>query len=264
MKKIISFIIIVALSLALIGCRDKKVSVDERSVVFYTGNQKHGAPLVPSQFNLEEGDLVEKPEDPVWPGKSFGGWFSDSARQTPWNFETDKIGKTPLVLFAKWTDGVYTITYVLNGGTNHPNNVTEYHMGENVVFNIATRRGYNFRGWFDYEWVDESSTKPGDKSWVTIPLDYYGDLTLHAHWEFIVITVSFVVNYPEATGGPERPARVTIGYGDIIDFVQFQDTENYIFKGWNSNKSGTGVWYRNGEEFTRTSSVTLYAIWEAK
>ncbi len=42
----------------------------------------------------------------------------------------------------------------------------------------------------------------------------------------------------------------------------YADTAGYKFLGWNSNKTGTGTWYINGEVFTRTQRLTLYGIWE--
>ena len=43
----------------------------------------------------------------------------------------------------------YTISYELNGGINHPENPTEYEIGDDLL-NIfpPTREGYQFLGWY--------------------------------------------------------------------------------------------------------------------
>ena len=50
----------------------------------------------------DAGSTVTKPADPMKSGHNFGGWYKDSALQTPWNFDADTVtAKT--MLYAKWT-----------------------------------------------------------------------------------------------------------------------------------------------------------------
>ena len=45
------------------------------------------------------------------------------------------------------TENTYTITYVLNGGTNHANNPGSYKVTSNTItLQNPTRTGYNFAG----------------------------------------------------------------------------------------------------------------------
>jgi len=155
-------------------------------------------------------------------------------------------------------------TYDTNGGTMPDNYVTEFAVGDSKVLPIPTRVGYSFIAWYKYDWEDESSTKPGDAGYQVLPSNSAEDLMLYAHWEAVVINVTFDVNYPVDGEGPDRPNSLIMYYGDIINFPTFSDTDNYVFQGWNSKRDGTGEWYVNGDEITRTQRTTVYAIWTEK
>ena len=67
-------------------------------------------------------------KDPVKPGYTFEGWYMDGEF-------TDEITEIPqgstgdITLYAKWVkEGDYTITYVLDGGTNAPENPPSYNV----------------------------------------------------------------------------------------------------------------------------------------
>ena len=42
----------------------------------------------------------------------------------------------------------FNITYVLNGGTNHPDNPSTYNVGDSIKLLDPTKEGYDFKGWF--------------------------------------------------------------------------------------------------------------------
>ncbi len=159
---------------------------------------------------------------------------------------------------------MYDIIYDTNGGditaVDYP---TFFEAGVVKVLPVATRAGFIFISWYDYDWEDESSTIPGDRGFQTSPGDYFDDLYLYAHWDPIIIKLTFKVNYPLVDGGPDAPAILYIPYADIIDFEELTDTL-YDFVGWNSRVDGTGDYYYDGDEFLRTQRTTLFAIWELK
>ena len=69
----------------------------------------------------------------------------------------------------------YSITYVMNDGTNSADNPSTYKEGTETVLMEPTREGYIFIGWYtDAELTDEI---------VSISKDMKGDLTLYAGWE---------------------------------------------------------------------------------
>lgn len=71
----------------------------------------------------------------------------------------------------------YTITYVLNGGTNSSNNPTEYDVETSRITLVSPRRdGYTFAGWYTTEdFSGEAVT--------SIARGMVGDITLYAKWE---------------------------------------------------------------------------------
>ena len=71
----------------------------------------------------------------------------------------------------------YTITYHLDGGSNHPDNPSRYTAAETVTLKDPTRDGYTFLGWTQ----DGGSSTPQKP--VTIPAGTTGNLAFTAHWQ---------------------------------------------------------------------------------
>ena len=59
----------------------------------------NGGTDVPAQ-ELRYGELVTEPQEPTREGYSFGGWYSDEAFGSPWDFST-AVGDS-MELYAKW------------------------------------------------------------------------------------------------------------------------------------------------------------------
>lgn len=263
MKKTLTLIIMLILGVVVVGCTDEKYNDDSVNVIFYTGSNE-GASEIPPLLDVEPGILIEKPEDPVRPGFIFAGWYKDITYNDPWDFETDRVGDKSFVLYAKWDYTISNIIYDWNGGTPpttpYP---TEYKPGDRSVLPIPKRTGYQFLGWYDYDWDENNPyTKPGDHGYQTIPADAIGELKLYAHWKVITVSVTFKVNFPIQGQGPQAPTSITMKYGDVINFPTLPDTAGYRFVGWNLLANGQGVMLINGEQFTRTQRTTVYAIWE--
>lgn len=53
--------------------------------------------------SVAQGDLLEKPDDPVRKGFRFTGWYTDGALTDRWNFETDTVQRD-MILYAKWEE----------------------------------------------------------------------------------------------------------------------------------------------------------------
>lgn len=71
----------------------------------------------------------------------------------------------------------YTITYHLDGGSNHPDNPSRYTTADTVTLKDPTRAGYIFLGWTQ----DGVSSTP--QTPLTIPAGTTGNLTFTAHWQ---------------------------------------------------------------------------------
>jgi uncharacterized repeat protein (TIGR02543 family) len=249
--------------LTLVACSDRKISDETVNVIFFTANTN--ASQVESYLDLVPGTIIEAPEDPTRSGFLFAGWYKDFLRSEPWDFDNDVVGETSIVLYAKWVPMLFNIIYDPNGGemptTDYP---LTFVPGDNRVLPLPKRTGYLFVAWYTYDWEDETSTKPGDKGLQILPNNVFEDLYLYAHWKAITVVVTFRVNYPLTTGAPAAPNSKTMTYGTEIDFQELEDTALYTFMGWNSRADGTGDWYVDGEIFTRTQRITVYAIWQPK
>ena len=69
----------------------------------------------------------------------------------------------------------YTITYVLNRGTNPANAVTSYTVLDDIPLPVPTREGFLFLGWYE----DDAFDSPQ----LTTTSELSGDVTLYAKWK---------------------------------------------------------------------------------
>ncbi|AIO18373.1 Internalin-A precursor [Candidatus Izimaplasma bacterium HR1] len=260
MKKII-LTLILAFSLFTLSACNGNDEVNELTVVFFTANNTGDS--FERLRNLEANTFVDEPATPIRTGFTFEGWYRDYALTQPWDFAVDKIGDESIVLYAGWTPWLHQITYETYGGEiSGVDYMTEFYSGDTGVLPVALKPGFSFVAWYLYPWVDESSTIPGDAGWQVLPDNMYEDITLYAHWEAVKVRVTFKINFPVDDQGPEGLFPVLIGYGNTIDFEQFEDTDGYTFLGWNTKSDGTGTFYENGDLFERTQRITLYGTWE--
>lgn len=261
MKKVLLLLLTIVTVTTMSACEDTKYNDAGISVIFFTANS--GATLVETQFELEAGQLLEAPEDPTRLGFIFDGWYTDFQKTDEWDFDVDHVGDKSTILYAKWIPALFNINYDLNGGEFATTTYLQTFLsGESKVLPQPSRAGYSFVAWYLYDWIDSSSTKPGDAGYQTIPANTFEDLNLYAHWDAITVRITFRANYPVEDEGPSNPSAVTVAYGTVIDFEMLDATSQYTFVGWNSKSDGTGTNYTNGEIFERTQRITLYGIWE--
>ena len=50
---------------------------------------------------VKKGSLLERPEQPKRPGRTFAGWYVDEDCTERWDFETDTVEEN-MTLYAKW------------------------------------------------------------------------------------------------------------------------------------------------------------------
>ena len=120
----------------------------------------------------------------------------------------------------------YTITYVLNGGTN-PDDAKTTYTAEDLPYTLPTptKEGNSFDGWFDNEELT------GDAI-TTIPANESGNKTFYAKWsvESYKVTYSYTGDVP--TGAPTVPAEQTYEYGATVPAAQVPTLGGYVFSGW--------------------------------
>ena len=117
-------------------------------------------------------------------GYTFDGWYVDS-------LFTKEIKEIPedntddITVYVKWKPVVYTITYHLVGGVNHPDNPTTYTVLESPKVKDPTREGAVFLSWRvekPYEWANPTWPEPPTNrdyyaQWIPVPQKPLKDLT---------------------------------------------------------------------------------------
>lgn len=118
--------------------------VQDATVTFHANG--HGT--APEAQTVTIGDTAEEPAAPTETGYTFGGWYTDEACTTAWDFETAVT--EDLDLYAKWTVNVYDIIYNEEGGEIQGQYPETYTYGVAVTLPTEVRRlGFIFRGWLD-------------------------------------------------------------------------------------------------------------------
>ena len=131
-----------------------------------------GATHTTATYNVSETDIALI-DVPAKLGFNAKGW-ADADGNIVSVIPADTIGDVTFT--AVYEEVTYTITYVLNGGENHPENVEEFSPAAiPALHNPLTRDGYLFGGWYaDAECAGAVVTSIAD-----LPA---GDITLYAKW----------------------------------------------------------------------------------
>lgn len=156
--------------------------------------------------SVDDEGHISVPTAPKRFGWDFEGWYTDSKLTNKIEDLSTYVFTSSTYIYAKWRLHRYTITYVLNGGTNNPSNPTVYvikHskpedetweadfkkngstfvplpdeeiMLSNITLLDATKSGATFDGW--YKTPDFVGSKV-----TTIETIEPSDLTLYAKWK---------------------------------------------------------------------------------
>lgn len=152
----------------------------------------------------------------------------------------------------------YTITYQLDGGTNHKLNPGAYTQNsQTIVLKNPTRTGYTFGGWYLDSAYKNKVTQIGQGS--------TGNLTLYAKWKVNKYNIKFAGN--GATGG-KMTNLTNRKYGTSYKLTANKfERKGYTFKNWNTKKNGKGKTYKDKASVKNLASangktVTLYAQWK--
>ena len=170
----------------------------------------------PTSYTIESDKITLK--GATRKGYDFAGWYNDSSFSTIVT-TINRGSHGDLVLYAKWTPVVYSITYNLDGGTNSSNNPETYTIESAFCFANATKQGYDFAGWFDENGNNVTSISVGTT----------GALVLTAHWTAIKNNLS-------VTSEDVLKGTVAIisgsGYSGESITVAATPVDDCVFKGW--------------------------------
>lgn len=189
----------------------------------------------------------------VCEGYTFAGWATSATGSVLYQDASEYVMgvNSQYVLYAVWIVCDYSITYVLNGGSNNLSNPAGYNVTSNtIVLQNPTRAGYTFNGWY----TDSSFGTECD----TITAGSTGDKTFYASWTPNQNTVKF-----NANGGSGSMSSVTVATNGTTKLPQntFVRT-GYEFAGWATSSSGSVAYSDKATYAMGTdSSYTLYAVW---
>jgi uncharacterized repeat protein (TIGR02543 family) len=108
-------------------------------------------------------------------GYTFEGWYDNSG------FTGSKVTVIPAgstgdeTFYANWAIITYTITYNLNGGTNHTQNPATYTIENTITLASPSRPNHTFEGWY------ANPGLTGDEV-IGIPANSTGSRTFYAKW----------------------------------------------------------------------------------
>ncbi len=181
---------------------------------------------------------------------TFNGWFLDEAL-TEAVAEIDTTLAQNVTVYAKFTPTVYTITYVMNGGTTEETLVENYTVeDENIALPTIAKHYYTFNGWF----LDEALTEAVAEIDTTLAQN----VTVYAKFTPTVYTITYVMN-----GGTTEVTLVE-NYTVESDTIVLPELtkEGYVFNGWYLDETlSNSVTEINAEN---PQNVTVYARFTKK
>ena len=128
--------------------------------------------------------------------------------EAAWDREAPLPVNTNTDVKATYTAIEYPITYVLDGGTNSPDNPETYTVEDTFTLKAPTKQGYAFTGW-----TSGDETEP--KLTVTIPVGTTGRLVFTAHW----MEVATITATADEHGTIEPAGTITVPKGESKTFT---------------------------------------------
>lgn len=219
MKKLGAIFNILILTLLLVACVG---TIDSYTITFETNG---GTPIeaieADANFDLASLEALTTTKE----GYEFDGWYTDISLD-PESIVDEAITGS-ITLYAKWNIINYTITYHLDGGSNHLDNPSSYTILDEVVLKTPSKEGYIFSGWL----IDNDS----NKAITQINLGSKGNLSLHATWEATTET-SYVITWKQADGTTIKTTQVLEGLLPVFDGATptkaSDEAFDYAFAGW--------------------------------
>ena len=204
-------------------------------------------------------------------GYSFAGWTADKDGTTPETPIADGGLVTGVELniassgfariYAQWQANEYTITYVLDGGTNNPENPDKYSYSatNSIALKAPTKDGYTFKGWS----ANAETYNPAN----SIAAGQTGDITRYAFWDENTYKVNYYPNFGENKDPvPSSEKKYSVTFELWADPVTNDNFKNagHTFTGWNTAANGSGVTYKPGQTVSKlaeSGTFDLYAQW---
>ena len=167
----------------------------------------------PITAEVNDGESIGTlPTPPTKTGYTFGGWFT-AVSGGGTEFLSSTIVSAPITVYAYWVIVDYNITYNLDGGVNAVGNPATYNIeSAEIIFDPATKNGYNFNVW----------------SVLSIPAGSTGAVSTSASFVAIDYNITYVLN-----GGINDPLNPNTYNIDDVEINFLTPTKlGYNFVGW--------------------------------
>jgi uncharacterized repeat protein (TIGR02543 family) len=184
-------------------------------------------------------------------GYTFKGWntLKDGSGVT-------YIATTPYAIdgnttmYAQWEGNSYALSFDAQGGVAISDHRVVY--GALVgALPSTSRPNYTFGGWFT------GVNGGGDEYTSTNVYETLGHTVLYAHWIGNNYNITF-----DAQGGVAVGA-LQVTYDELTGVLPSATRSGYTFKGWNTDKNGSGITYSATTRYTVDGNIVLYAQWIA-
>ena len=203
-----------------VGSHGKVTVYASFSINQYTISFETDGGTTVSEITQDYGTAIAAPAQPAKTGYAFVGWY-ESDPQELYDFTT--MPARDFTLYAAWELVTYDIVYNLDGGVNGSNPSGYTIESDTITLVDATKRGYEFLGWFS----DSGLGAPVSE----IEAGSYGDVELFAGWR--VIEYEIVYHLPDGATH-SNPDFYTVE----TDGTVFADgvMTGYTFDGWFSDE----------------------------
>lgn len=179
------------------------------------------------------GEAAVKPDDPARDGWIFGGWYTESGCENPYDFSTPVTDN--ITLYAKWARNTYTVTFN-NGygddyaaGTPWAPQYVEYQGYLTAPTENPTRDGYKFLGW--------STELDGTEYWNFAQNQVLGSFTLYAVWEQLNYNVIYHV---DNCNNKDQFSNAIVPWGtELAEPETVPEASGWVFTGWYLDKGCT-------------------------
>ncbi len=172
---------------------------------------------------VASGSKLTPPDDSlIKEGYEIDGWHVEEyGFSSPWTFSGCLV-TSDLDLYADYHCIPYKITYDLDGGCNHADNVSEYTVEDTVTLKSPAKKGYSFLGW-------TGSNGDDPELECRIELGSVGDKSFLAHWEAAKQELSLLSNDPSLGSVALISGN---GYTGTSMTVEATSAEEGMFMGW--------------------------------
>lgn len=185
---------------------------------------------------------------PEMTGYSFNGWYTSLTGGDKVYAQDNYLIPGNSVLFAHWTPLNVIIYFDANQGECSTESITVKY-DSTCTLPQPARNGYSFRGWYDADNVQFTSSTP---------VKVLNSLHLHAVWDRNIYTLFF--NPGEGKCTTQSKAMY---YGDSYGSLPVPTRADYDFKGWYDAAEG-GNQVSADTVMGCSGNVTIYAHWEIK